>query len=116
MKKSTIGTTIAILIVLTAIIGGAVYHTQKNNRFVHSTTATLFFHGGGSSYRAETGMVNAAKKAGVTNTVIRADVTNNGKLPFMVICIVAQLIQLLKLTTKITVSLILISTVNMRLM
>lgn len=42
MKKSTIGTTIAILIVLTAIIGGAVYHTQKNNRFVHSTTATLF--------------------------------------------------------------------------
>lgn len=80
MKKSTIGTTIVILIVLTAIIGGAVYHTQKNNRFVHSTTATLFFHGGGSSYRAETGMVNAAKKAGVTNTVIRADVTNNGKV------------------------------------
>ena len=80
MKKSTIGTTIAILIVLTAIIGGAVYHTQKNNRFVHSPTATLFFHGGGSSYRAETGMVNAAKKAGVTNTVIRADVTNNGKV------------------------------------
>ncbi|WP_251575355.1 alpha/beta hydrolase [Limosilactobacillus agrestimuris] len=80
MKKSSVGTALAVLVVLAAIIGGAVYHTQKNNRFVHSTTATLFFHGGGSSYRAETGMVNAAKRAGVTNTIIRADVTNNGKV------------------------------------
>lgn len=80
MKKSSVFSTVAIIAVLAAIIGGAIYHTQKNNRFVHSTTATLFFHGGGSSYRAETGMVNAAKRAGVTNTVIRADVANNGKV------------------------------------
>ena len=35
MKKSSVGISIAIIAVLVAIIGGAVYHTQKNNRFVH---------------------------------------------------------------------------------
>lgn len=80
MKKSSLATFIAVVVVLAAIVGGAVYHTHKNNRFVRSTTATLFFHGGGISYHAETGMVNAAKRAGVTNTVIRADVTNSGKV------------------------------------
>lgn len=80
MEKSSLATFIAVVVVLAAIVGGAVYHTHKNNRFVRSTSATLFFHGGGSSYHAETGMVNAAKRAGVTNTVIRADVTNSGKV------------------------------------
>lgn len=80
MKKSSLATFIAVVVVLAAIVGGAVYHTHKNNRFVRSTSATLFFHGGGSSYHAETGMVNAAKRAGVTNTVIRADVINSGKV------------------------------------
>lgn len=80
MKKSSLATFIAVVVVLAAIVGGAVYHTHKNNQFVRSTSATLFFHGGGSSYHAETGMVNAAKRAGVTNTVIRADVTNSGKV------------------------------------
>ena len=80
MKKSSLGIFISIVAVLAAIIGGAFYHTRKTNRFVHSTTATLFFHGGGSSYRAETSMVDAAKRAGVTNTVIRADVTKGGQV------------------------------------
>lgn len=45
-----------------------------------NSTPTLFFHGGGSSYHAEEHMVDAAEKAGVTHSVIRADVTNSGKV------------------------------------
>lgn len=45
-----------------------------------TSTPTLFFHGGGSSYHAEEHMVQAAEKAGVTHSVIRADVTNKGKV------------------------------------
>ena len=80
MKKSSVGIFFTVVIVLIAIIGGAFYHTRKTNQFVHSTTATLFFHGAGSSYRSETSMVNAAKRAGVTNTIIRADVTKDGQV------------------------------------
>lgn len=41
---------------------------------------TLFFHGGLSNYRGEENMVKAAQEAGVTNSVIRADVDANGKV------------------------------------
>ena len=80
MKKSHIGIGVVIVIVILAIIGGAVWRQQKHSKYVQSTTPTLFFHGGGSSYYAEEHMVNAAKKAGVTSTVLRADVANNGKV------------------------------------
>ena len=40
----------------------------------------LFFHGGLSNYKSEENMVKAAQKAGVTNSVIRADVDANGKV------------------------------------
>ena len=46
---------------------------------IHSTP-TLFFHGGGSSYHAEEHMVQAAEKAGVTHSVIRANVDKKGKV------------------------------------
>lgn len=42
------------------------------------TIPTFFFHGWGSSSNAETQMANAAKKAGVSNTIIHADVSKNG--------------------------------------
>nr|AAY86807.1 lr0566 [Limosilactobacillus reuteri] len=80
MKKSHIGIGVVIVIVILAIIGGAVWRQQKHSKYMQSTTPTLFFHGGGSSYHAEEHMVNAAKKAGVTSTVLRADVANNGKV------------------------------------
>lgn len=41
---------------------------------------TLFFHGYGSSYRAEEHMANAAVKAGVTKTIVRAIVANDGQV------------------------------------
>ena len=67
-----------IIIVILGIIGGAWYQHEKSSKFVQSTTPTLFFHGGGSSYHAEEHMVNAAKKAGVTKTVLRANVAKDG--------------------------------------
>lgn len=42
------------------------------------TIPTFFFHGWGSRANAETQMANAAKKAGVSNTIIQADVSKNG--------------------------------------
>lgn len=47
-------------------------------KYIQSRTPTIFFHGYGSSANAETHMTNAAKKAGVTKTVILADVDQNG--------------------------------------
>ena len=42
------------------------------------TIPTFFFHGWGSSANAESQMANAAKKAGVSNTIIQADISKNG--------------------------------------
>lgn len=53
-------------------------HTKSQTKI--TSTPTLFFHGGGSSYHAEEHMVAAAEKAGVTNSVIRAEVAPNGKV------------------------------------
>lgn len=50
------------------------------SKYVQSTRPTLFFHGYGSSANAEKHMTNAAVKAGVTQTVIRADVDRDGKV------------------------------------
>lgn len=69
-----------IIVVIAVIVGFAWVKTSKAQRYVQSTTPTLFFHGGGSSYHAEEHMVNAAKRAGVTDTVIRANVDPNGKV------------------------------------
>lgn len=80
MKKSYRGITLTIIVIIIAIVGGAIWHQQKHRKYVQSTTPTLFFHGGGSSYHAEEHMVNAAKKAGVTNTVLRANVDRAGKV------------------------------------
>lgn len=44
------------------------------------TIPTLFFHGWGSSSKAEDQMANAAKKAGVTKTIVQADVNKKGEV------------------------------------
>lgn len=53
-------------------------HAAISHKYRQSTTATVFFHGYGSGAHAERHMVSAAVDAGVTNTVISADVTANG--------------------------------------
>ena len=81
MKK--IALIIGILTILIAISTFLFYRVNAEGKldrqkYVQSTTPTLFFHGYGSSANAERHMTNAAKKAGVTKTVIRANVDRNG--------------------------------------
>ncbi len=79
-KRASHWITAVIILIIVGIIGFAWHAQHKASKYVQSTTPTLFFHGGGSSYHAEEHMVNAAKKAGVTKTVIRANVDKNGKV------------------------------------
>lgn len=48
--------------------------------YVVTVTPTLYFHGALSNYHSEESLVKAAERAGVTNSVIRADVNADGKV------------------------------------
>ncbi|HIY91623.1 alpha/beta hydrolase [Companilactobacillus sp. HBUAS56275] len=78
-KKITLSTAVAIVLV---ILGVFTYssHVQaaKSKKYVQESIPTLFFHGYGSSFRAETQMTGASKKAGVTKTIVRVNVSPNG--------------------------------------
>ena len=54
--------------------------TSATRTAISQAVPTLFFHGYGSSYRAEEHMANAAVKAGVTKTIVRAIVANDGQV------------------------------------
>lgn len=76
---------ILLAVVVLVMAGFAVVRANQTikldtKNYVQSTTPTLFFHGYGSSANAEKHMTNAAVKAGVTQTVIRADVDRDGKV------------------------------------
>ena len=79
MKKKSLFVLIisSILLILT---GCSSQSNSSNKKIQITSTPTLFFHGGGSSYHAEEHMVNAAKKAGVAKSVIRAEVSKSGKV------------------------------------
>ncbi|WP_295746790.1 alpha/beta hydrolase [uncultured Limosilactobacillus sp.] len=78
MKKFRIvGSFLLGIAVVGLIYQQGIIHSSSNN-FIQSTTPTLFFHGWGSSAHAEQHMVNAAKKAGVTKTIVQANVNKNG--------------------------------------
>lgn len=73
----------SLVLLLTTIFTISLTACTNQNKVDHTkitSTPTLFFHGGGSSYHAEEHMVAAAEKAGVTNSVIRAEVAPNGKV------------------------------------
>lgn len=56
-------------------------HAQAlSNKYIHSTTPTLFFHGFGSSAHAEQYMVNGIEQAGVSKTAIVANVAADGQV------------------------------------
>lgn len=75
-----------VLLAVVLILAGFTWMKQSattslnTKDYVQSTTPTLFFHGYASSANAEKRMTNAAVKAGVTKTVIRADVDRDGKV------------------------------------
>lgn len=50
--------------------------------YVQSTTPTIFVHGWGSSSHAEEKMASAARDAGVTKTIVRANVDKKGRVTF----------------------------------
>ncbi|GAA3634836.1 alpha/beta hydrolase [Lactobacillus hamsteri] len=78
------------LIVILLLTGCSRLNNDKNKTIISSekvvrqtkitSTPTLFFHGGGSSYHAEEHMVQAAERAGVTHSVIRAEVAPSGNV------------------------------------
>lgn len=77
MKKKILFPLLALLVL---VLAGCSNSESAKASKVKIGTPTIFFHGGGSSYHAEEQMVNAAKKAGVTKSVIRAEVAPNGKV------------------------------------
>lgn len=102
MKKKSI---ISILIGLLALItvGGIYLKNQKSTtstpknivetkvdaiqikkrKYNNKVVPTLFYHGAGSSYRAEEHMANAAVKAGAADQIIRANISENSKVKFI---------------------------------
>lgn len=88
-KKNYVIGLVAILVILVIAIISTVtiHHKQENQvqeiqsvKVVTKSTPTFFFHGWGSSYHAEEDMVHAFEHAGVTKSVIRANVTKSGKV------------------------------------
>lgn len=73
---------IGVLFICFLFLGGCqVNRQQAQSEFKHNGAKyvpTLFFHGYGSSAHAEMHMITAAKRAGVTRTVLRATVARNG--------------------------------------
>ena len=84
------GSLIAAVVALIIVIAGGLFalkQSKQNNQIVAKNVSsknvpTFFFHGWGSSYRAEEDMVNAIKNAKVTNSVIRINVTKKQKVIF----------------------------------
>ncbi|WP_290078942.1 alpha/beta hydrolase [Lactobacillus taiwanensis] len=79
MKKKNLFALLMTSILL-ILAGCSIQDNTSSKKVQITSTPTLFFHGGGSSYHAEEHMVNAAKKAGVTTSVIRAEVSKTGKV------------------------------------
>ncbi|WP_201782568.1 alpha/beta hydrolase [Agrilactobacillus composti] len=83
MKKRTM-LLLALLVSIIPIFGGKLYiQKAQAATYVQQNIPTLFFHGWGGSYHSETQMTTAAKSAGVTDTVVRADVSPKGHVHFV---------------------------------
>ncbi len=76
-KLRMIGGLLLFALMITVSFG---FTKRNQNQWVNSKTPTIFVHGYGSSYNAEKYMVNHARKAGVTSTVVLARVDKNGSV------------------------------------
>lgn len=74
--------TILLLVIVLVVSVGIWHHRQASKQYINSTTPTLFLHGFGSSYHAEEKVVQAAKRAGVTNTVVLMNVNKKGHVDY----------------------------------
>lgn len=69
-----------VMVMIIGMIGGARLTYASETKKKQPQVVTLFVHGYGSSAHAEQHMVQAAERAGVTHTVVRADVSARGKV------------------------------------
>ena len=80
-KKYSVLLLLVIFIIFSSLFFLKNINTKlRSNEFVQSTTPTLFFHGYGSSVNAERHMTESARKAGVTETIIQANVDRTGQV------------------------------------
>lgn len=77
LKKITQLLTCLIAVMAITMMNQAAF---ASTHYVRSTTPTIFFHGYNSGAHAERYMVNGIKKAGVSKTVITANVAADGKV------------------------------------
>lgn len=84
VKRSIIALSTFLFIALVTLF--LIYNRQtkelNSSDYIQSRTPTLFFHGYGSSANAEKHMVEAARQAGVTQTIITATVDNHAQVIF----------------------------------
>lgn len=83
-KRSIIALSTFLFIILITLFLGSKLQTREVNSsdYIQSRTPTLFFHGYGSSTNAEKHMVEAARRAGVTQTIITATVDSHAQVTF----------------------------------
>lgn len=83
-KRSIIALSTFLFIVLVTLFLGSKLQTRELNssNYIQSRTPTLFFHGYGSSANAEKHMVEAARQAGVTQSIIIATVDRHAQVTF----------------------------------
>ena len=81
-KRSIIALSTFLFIVLITLFLVSKLQTRELNSsdYIQSRTPTLFFHGYGSSANAEKHMAEAARKAGVTQTIITATVDSHAQV------------------------------------
>ena len=79
-RKAILFSILIIVILLSSIYFLKNNYQKENGASIRIDTPTLFVHGWGSSYHAEESMVAYAQKQHATNSVIRADVSSNGKV------------------------------------
>lgn len=82
LKKVKFKLLVPLLVVFAIFTTACQQQSQGSARYVNSTTPTFFFHGSSSSYHAEQYMTNAAKKAGVTKTIVVANVDKHNHVTF----------------------------------
>ena len=81
-KRSIIALSTFLFVVLITLFLVSKLQTRELNSsdYIQSRTPTLFFHGYGSSANAEKHMAEAARKAGVTQTIITATVDSHAQV------------------------------------
>lgn len=82
VKKSIIALSTFLFIALVTLFLVSKLQTKGLNSrdYIQSSTPTLFFHGYGSSANAEKHMVEVARQAGVTQTIITATVDSHAQV------------------------------------